>query len=167
MSSDEIASPPSTLPPYPEMIFEAIDSLKEKEGSNKTSISKYIESTYASDLPPAHSHATLLLHHLTKMKDGGDLVFAKNNYARFDPTSPPKRGRGRPPKSKDQSSASASESAIKPASTRPRGRPKKNPDAPPPAKKAAVAPEVTKTGRPRGRPSKSKPQQAQAGVEAS
>ncbi|KAJ6431692.1 hypothetical protein OIU84_019050 [Salix udensis] len=87
----------STLPQYPEMIMAAIEALDEKEGSNKTSISKQIESTHP-DLPPAHG--TLLSHHLNKMKESGQLVLVKNNYMKPDPNAPPKRGRGRPPKPK-------------------------------------------------------------------
>ncbi|XP_059643828.1 HMG-Y-related protein A-like [Cornus florida] len=139
MATEEVSKPQS-LPPYPEMIFAALDSLDEKEGSNKSSISKYIESKYG-DLPAGHS--TLLSHHLNKMKDSGELIFLKNNYMRPDPTAPPRRGRGRP---------------------------RKDPNAPPAPKKhraaePAAAPAVSKTGRPRGRPRKVKPEMAQTGVE--
>ncbi|KAJ6903200.1 hypothetical protein NC651_020641 [Populus alba x Populus x berolinensis] len=75
----------STPPQYPEMIMAAIEALNEKEGSNKTSISKQIESTHP-DLPPAHS--TLLSHHLNKMKQSGQLVLVKNNYMKPDPNAP-------------------------------------------------------------------------------
>ncbi|CAA6664824.1 unnamed protein product [Spirodela intermedia] len=50
---------------------------------------------------PPTGHSMLLSHHLNKMKDAGELVFSKNNYMRPDPNSPPKRGRGRPPKPKE------------------------------------------------------------------
>jgi hypothetical protein len=75
MAAEEVNKPKS-LPPYPEIILKAIEELNEKNGSNKSSISKHIESTYG-DLPAGHS--TLLTHHLNKLKDSGDLVFLKNN----------------------------------------------------------------------------------------
>lgn len=126
------------------MIMAAIEALNDKGGSNKSSISKYIESTYG-DLPAAHS--TLLAHHLNKMKQSGDLVMVKNNYMKPDPNAPPRRGRGRPPKPKVP---------LPPgtvlAPPRPRGRPPKprDPFAPvSPPKKASSG-----SGKPRGRPPK-------------
>ncbi|KAF5749999.1 HMG-Y-related protein A-like [Tripterygium wilfordii] len=142
MATEEVNKPPS-LPPYPEMILEAIAVLNENNGSNKTSISKYIESKYG-DLPAGHS--TLLSHHLNKMKDTGELVFWKNNYMKADPNSPPRRGRGRPPKPKDPL---ASDAVL--TLSRPRGRPPKDPNAPPKPVKPKVA---TGSGKPRGRPRK-------------
>ncbi|EEF34594.1 HMG-Y-related protein B [Ricinus communis] len=137
---------PSTIPQYPEMILAAIESLNDKNGSNKSAISKQMETTYP-DLPPAHT--TLLSHHLNKMKQSGQLVLVKNNYMKPDPNAPPKRGRGRPPKPKAPLPPGA---VIAPP--RPRGRPPKprDPFAPvaSPKKKIATAP----TGRPRGRPPK-------------
>ncbi|KAK2997771.1 hypothetical protein RJ639_026032 [Escallonia herrerae] len=162
MATEEVSKPPS-LPPYPEMIFAAIDALKEKEGSNKSSISQYIESTYG-DLPAGH--ANLLSDNLNKMKEAGELAMVKNNYLRPDPSAPPKRGRGRPPKAKDTSSPEAAAPAASAGPTRGRGRPRKDPNAPPAAKKAKPA-AASKTGRPRGRPRKVKPQLAQNAVEAS
>lgn len=136
--------PPSSIPQYSEMIMAAIEALNDKSGSNKSSISKYIESTYG-DLPAAHS--TLLAHHLNKMKQSGDLVMVKNNYMKPDPNAPPRRGRGRPPKPKVP---------LPPgtvlAPPRPRGRPPKprDPFAPvSPPKKASSG-----SGKPRGRPPK-------------
>ncbi|GAB2287648.1 hypothetical protein Dimus_022018 [Dionaea muscipula] len=79
-----------------QMIYSAIDGLDEEKGSNKTSISKYIESKYP-NLPAGHT--TLLRHHLVKMKDSGELIFWKNNYMRPNPNFI-RRGRGRPPKPK-------------------------------------------------------------------
>ncbi|KAB5544853.1 hypothetical protein DKX38_012965 [Salix brachista] len=137
---------PSTLPQYPEMIMEAIEALNEKEGSNKTSISKQMESTHP-DLPPAHN--TLLSHHLNKMKQSGQLVLVKNNYMKPDPNAPPKRGRGRPPKAKLSTPAGTVSGPP-----RPRGRPPKprDPFAPVSSPKKKTA--GTGTGRPRGRPPK-------------
>ncbi|XP_050233663.1 HMG-Y-related protein A-like [Mercurialis annua] len=140
----------STIPPYPEMILAAIETLSDKNGSNKSAISQQIETTYP-DLPPAH--VTLLSHHLNRMKQTGELVLVKNNYMKPDPNAPPKRGRGRPPKPKD----SVQTGAV-PSSPRPRGRPPKakDPFAPEPTSpKPASAP--ASSGRPRGRPPKSTP----------
>lgn len=158
----EVGKPPS-LPSYPQMIFEAMNALKQKDGVNKTAISKYIESRYG-DLPAGHSN--LLSAHLTRMKDTGELVFFKNNYLIPDPTAPPRRGRGRPPKPKEP----LAPEAVVPSQPRSRGRPKKDPNAEPaPKKPKPVAPPaqpaVSKTGRPRGRPRKVQPQSAGGGVE--
>ncbi|XWS63949.1 hypothetical protein CRYUN_Cryun06bG0145400 [Craigia yunnanensis] len=132
----------SSIVDYSQMILEAIEALNEKAGSNKSAISKHIESTH-SDLPPAHS--TLLSHHLNKMKQSGQIVMLKNNYLKPDPNAPPKRGRGRPPKPKIPLPPGTAGS-----SSRPRGRPPKpkDPLAPPKPKTTAG------TGRPRGRPPK-------------
>ncbi|XP_028798208.1 HMG-Y-related protein A-like [Neltuma alba] len=131
---------PPSLPPYPEMIMKALEALNEPNGSNKSSIAKHIETTY-SDLPATHS--TLLSHHLNRMKDAGELVFAKNNYMKPDPNAPPKRGRGRPPKAK---------APLPPGTVlsppRPRGRPPKDPNA------SSKPKTSTGSGRPRGRPKK-------------
>ncbi|GMN38528.1 hypothetical protein TIFTF001_007753 [Ficus carica] len=143
-------NPPQTLPPapslpqYPEMIMAAIESLNEAGGSNKSSISKHIEETYG-NLPAAHM--TLLAHHLNRMRQSGELVLVKNNYAKPDPNAPPRRGRGRPPKPK----ALVPPGAVV-APPRPRGRPPKPRDPfapPPPLKKKSSG-----SGRPRGRPPK-------------
>ncbi|GAA0175713.1 chromatin/chromatin-binding, or -regulatory protein [Lithospermum erythrorhizon] len=162
MATEEVSKPPS-LPPYPQMIMEAIDALGPHEGSNKSSISKFMESKYG---PLPAGHANLLTAHLNRLKDGGELVFFKNNYLRPDPNAPPKRGRGRPPKQKEP----MPEGEV-PSVTRPRGRPRKDPNAPPAPKKVKTidvpsgeAPTVSQTGRPRGRPRKLNPQSA---VEAS
>ncbi|KAL3824243.1 hypothetical protein ACJIZ3_020272 [Penstemon smallii] len=137
-SHPQLGSP--NLPLYPEMILSAIEALNEKNGSNKSSICKKIESTYG-NLPPTFS--TLLTHHLNRMKSSGQLVFMKNNYLKPDPNAPPRRGRGRPPKAK---SALPQEAAAAPSSPRPRGRPPKS---------KAIAPSTENlSGKKRGRPSK-------------
>ncbi|XP_062196658.1 HMG-Y-related protein A-like [Phragmites australis] len=141
----EDAAKPSPLPPYPEMILAAIEVLNDKNGSNKSAISKYIEGKYG-DLPPAH--ASLLTAHLARMKESGELIFLKNNYFRADaPDAPPKRGRGRPPKPRD---SNAPAPAPKPASPRPRGRPPKTKDP----LDAAVAQATAGMPKARGRPPK-------------
>ncbi|KAA8529029.1 hypothetical protein F0562_033483 [Nyssa sinensis] len=149
MATEESNNPapaPPSLPQYPELILAAIEAVNDKNGLNKSAISKHIESTYG-ELPAAHS--TLLSHHLNKMKQNGQLVMVKNNYMKPDPNAPPRRGRGRPPKPKVPLPPGT---VIGPP--RPRGRPPKPRDPlappPPPKKKAASA----GSGRPRGRPPK-------------
>jgi hypothetical protein len=168
------------------MILEAIEVLDDKNGSNKTAISTFIEEKYEG-LPAAH--ASLLTANLASMKESGKLAFVKNNYlkpdtgadadaeptpakrgrgrTRKDPNAPrpppkdpnaPKRGRGRPPKAKDP----LAEAVAKATSGMPKGRGR------PPAKKAkvaaepkAAAPAADASGsapakRGRGRPPKAK-----------
>lgn len=99
------------------MIYTAIDALKEKNGSSKRAIAKFIERAYT-DLPPTHS--ALLTHHLKRLKNNGHLMMVKKSYklprsdsssasaavaASSSPTPPTfsagsPRGRGRPPKPK-------------------------------------------------------------------
>ena len=126
-----------------QLIINAIEALNDKNGSNKTAISKYIESKYG-DLPAGHT--TLLSLHLNRMKEAGDLIFWKNNYMKAGPNAPPRRGRGRPPKPKVPLPPGA---ILSPA--RPRGRPPKDPNAPPRSPKPKVS---SGTGKPRGRPRK-------------
>ncbi|KAH0976026.1 hypothetical protein GBA52_017925 [Prunus armeniaca] len=111
-------NPTSNHPPYAEMIYAAIAALKEKDGSSKRAIAKYIERAY-SGLPTTHS--ALLTHHLKRLKSNGLLVMVKKSYKlpRSDaslplpnasaaaatattalPSAGPSRGRGRPPKTK-------------------------------------------------------------------
>ncbi|GFS34080.1 winged-helix DNA-binding transcription factor family protein [Actinidia rufa] len=100
-------------PPYADMITAAITALKEKNGSSRQAIAKYIEGAY-SGLPS--NHPALLTHHLKRLKNSGQLVMVKHSYmiSRSVPISSsfaatgnenalpsgPKRGPGRPPKSK-------------------------------------------------------------------
>uniref|UniRef100_A0A0E0LV17 HMG-Y-related protein A n=1 Tax=Oryza punctata TaxID=4537 RepID=A0A0E0LV17_ORYPU len=142
-AADEASKP--LPPPYPEMILAAIEGLNEKNGSNKSAISKFIEGKYG-DLPPAH--ASLLTAHLARMKESGELIFLKNNYFRADaPDAPPKRGRGRPPKPRDPN---APPPPPKPSSPRPRGRPPKSKDP----ISDAVAQATSAMPKSRGRPPK-------------
>ncbi|KAJ4834918.1 hypothetical protein Tsubulata_032572 [Turnera subulata] len=122
-------SSPFSHPPYAEMIYTAITALKERDGSSKRAIAKYIERVY-SGLPP--THPALLTHHLKRLKNSGLLVMVKKSYmlprsenadtaaaSAAPPTQPShaaaggspspnpassavglKRGRGRPPKPK-------------------------------------------------------------------
>ncbi|KAH9626795.1 hypothetical protein KSS87_001954 [Heliosperma pusillum] len=149
MATQEIDRPPS-LPPYPEMIMAAVDALDEPMGSNKTSISKFIESKYP-NLPPGH--ATLLKHHLNRMKDSGQIIFWKNNYMKPRPDFI-RRGRGRPPKSKEPGMPTS-------GSAKPKSRPGDSSGESVQLKKKKVSPDngeqPTKTGRGRGRPPKAKP----------
>ncbi|KAJ0987213.1 hypothetical protein J5N97_005569 [Dioscorea zingiberensis] len=142
MASNEEPPQPTSLPPYSEMIMAAIEALNEKNGSNKSAISKYMESTYG-ELPPSHS--SLLAAHLVRMKESGELIMVKNNYMRPGPDVPPKRGRGRPPKPKAPLAPGAA-----PPTPRPRGRPPKPKDP----LAAAVAKAASGLPRPRGRPPK-------------
>ncbi|XP_051205047.1 HMG-Y-related protein A [Lolium perenne] len=137
MATEEAAKP-APLPPYPEMILAAIEALNEKSGSNKSAISKHIEGKYG-DMPP--THGSLLTAHLARMKESGELIFLKNNYFRADaPDAPPKRGRGRPPKDPNAPPKTPT------TSPRPRGRPPKakdpeaEADKPPKKPKTAPAP---------------------------
>ncbi|CAL9095780.1 unnamed protein product [Musa textilis] len=133
---------------YPEMIMEAIEALNEKNGSNKSAISKYIETKYG-ELPPSHS--SLLTAHLSRMRESGELLFIKNNYFRPGADVPPKRGRGRPPKPKPKPKPKPElpTGAVLPQ-PRPRGRPPKPKDP----LAAAVAKATAGLPRRRGRPPK-------------
>ncbi|TKY61052.1 Histone H1.2 [Spatholobus suberectus] len=99
-------NPNHNHPSYDEMIYTAIGALKEKDGSSKRAIGKYIEQVYK-DLPPTHS--ALLTHHLNRLKSSGLLLMVKKSYKLpgSDPLPPPptfqaQRNRGRPPKPKPQ-----------------------------------------------------------------
>ncbi|CAN4097333.1 unnamed protein product [Withania somnifera] len=147
------------FPSYPEMIYEALDALNEEGGSNKSSITKYIESKYG-DL--SQDLSKLVPLHLENMKQNGDLIFLKNNYIKSGPGVPAKRGRGRPPKPKAPLPPGAE--SVESAPPKPRGRPRKDPNAPPTSKKPKPDLGAT-TGRPRGRPRKVRPQPAQEEVD--
>lgn len=126
-----------------QLILTAIAALGEKEGSNKSDISKYIETTFSGVLPQGHEAA--LSEALAKMKESGELLLVKNNYFKGDPDSAPRRGRGRPPKPKQPLPPGAS-----PPTPRPRGRPPKPKDP----LAAAIAKVASGLPRPRGRPPK-------------
>lgn len=85
------------------MITQAITALKERNGSSKAAITKYIEQNY-SNLPGTHS--ALLTQHLKRLKEGGQLSMVKHSYKLAGSASSQlqsngsKRGPGRPPKAK-------------------------------------------------------------------
>ncbi|XP_052182765.1 histone H1 [Diospyros lotus] len=102
-------------PPYAEMITAAIAALKERNGSSRQAIAKYIEKEYP-NLPAKHS--ALLTHHLKRLKNSGQLLMVKHSYKLPRSTAPllpsatdatgngnasssgQKRGPGRPPKAR-------------------------------------------------------------------
>ena len=128
------------------MILTAIAALGEKEGSNKSEISRYIETTFSGVVPEGHE--TALSEALTKMKESGELLFVRNNYLKAESNSTPRRGRGRPPKPKQPLPPGGS-----PPTPRPRGRPPKPKDP----LAAAIAKASSGLPRPRGRPKKHRP----------
>ncbi|EYU45802.1 hypothetical protein ABFS83_11G097700 [Erythranthe nasuta] len=163
MAIDEELGKSASLPPYPEMIMEAIEALKQKDGSDKSSISEYIESKYKEI---SDDHEDILEANLTSMKENGELLFVNNSYLKAGADAPVKRGRGRPPKPKDPSAPAPAPAPAAPAgSSRGRGRPRKDPSAPAAAKKAKTSAGPTGSGRPRGRPRKDKTDAVQNGVE--
>ncbi|KAL0425333.1 UNVERIFIED_CONTAM: Histone H1 [Sesamum radiatum] len=114
-------TPAHSHPPYAEMITAAISALKERDGSSKRAIAKYIETHYA-NLPPTHS--ALLTHHLKRLKINGQVLMVKHSYklprsapvavngavnaVSADPASAgPKRRPGRPPKPKPEAGQAA------------------------------------------------------------
>ncbi|XP_027357356.1 uncharacterized protein LOC113866754 [Abrus precatorius] len=78
MPTAPISARPSNRPSYEEMIYRAIEALKEKNGSSKRAIGKYIDQVYKDQLPSTHS--TLLTHHLKRLKNSGFLVMVKKSY---------------------------------------------------------------------------------------
>ncbi|CAL5186656.1 unnamed protein product [Lathyrus oleraceus] len=111
--NNHLPSPSSNHPPYAEMIYTAIEALKDKNGSSKRAISKYIEQVYSHQLPPPESHSNLLTHHLKRLKSDGLLQTIKNSY--IIPRSTPPPAATEPP-----STASPSQPS------KPRGRPRKS-----------------------------------------
>ncbi|KAG4927433.1 hypothetical protein JHK82_053206 [Glycine max] len=100
------------------MIYTAIEALKEKDGSSKRAIAKYIEQVYT-QLPPNHSN--LLTQHLTHLKSRGLLQMVKKSYAlpRSVPVSVPG-----PAPTEGTSTVPTVVVAIT-TTPRPRGRPRK------------------------------------------
>ncbi|XP_010274698.1 PREDICTED: histone H1-like [Nelumbo nucifera] len=143
-------------PPYAEMIVSAIRGLNEKKGSSKKAIAKFIDAAYT-NLPPTHS--ALLSTHLKRLKKSGHVVQVKHSY-KLPKAAPsaPKKGRGRPPKSKLQIVQQPVPVVIGPDGVpilqkRGRGRPPK----PKPLSAAANGHLLIRRGRGRPPKSKSKP----------
>ncbi|KAM2487763.1 hypothetical protein ACFX1W_039651 [Malus domestica] len=113
-------NPAPNHPPYAEMIYGAITALREKDGSSKRAIEKYIERVY-SGLPATHS--SLLTHHLKRLKNSGHLVMVKKSYKL-----PGSEGSVPPPPPPPTSAADAASTAAipSPGPARGRGRPPKN-----------------------------------------
>ncbi|XVF03214.1 hypothetical protein REPUB_Repub04eG0242100 [Reevesia pubescens] len=164
--------PPSfNHPPYSDMICEAIGALKDKNGSSKRAIAKYIESAY-NDLPPTHS--ALLTHHLKSLKNNGILIMVKKSYKLASSTSRsealvpdssppnpsdasvgPKRGRGRPPKPKSSTLPVTDPNSQQPVSVS--DGPKKSPGRP---KKNGPVEQLGVVRKGRGRPPKTGPKKS-------
>ncbi|KAF3433593.1 hypothetical protein FNV43_RR24695 [Rhamnella rubrinervis] len=146
-----------SLLPYPQMILKAIEALKEEDGVNRSAISKYMESIYE-NLPAGHSK--FLSDHLNRMKDCGQLVFWKNKYSKPNLNASPKRGRGRPRKSKHSNVVPIS-LKVKTlcGSKKRRGRPRKMARSMEGFGTSTLtsARKAIGSGRPRGRPPKVKP----------
>ncbi|KAL5073240.1 hypothetical protein RYX36_012224 [Vicia faba] len=96
------------------MIYKAIESLKEKDGSSKRSIAKFIEQNYTNVLP--QQHTTLLTQHLNHLKSAGLLVTVKKSY---------KLPSSLPPPPTVTRSDSESHLPFTPLSQKPCGRPAK------------------------------------------
>ncbi|KAG8061720.1 hypothetical protein GUJ93_ZPchr0003g17089 [Zizania palustris] len=78
-AASELSACSSFLSPPLQMILVAIDALDDKNGSNKTVISQYIQETYQ-DL--SSEHPSLLTEHLASMKQTDEIILSKNNYFR-------------------------------------------------------------------------------------
>ncbi|WOK96918.1 HMG-Y-related protein A-like [Canna indica] len=139
-----------SLPPYPQMILDAISTSGDENGTTQPAISEHIDSS-----------------HLARTTDAGE------SYSRPGSDTPPaKRSRGRPPNPKPPSPASSDPPAPKrrgrppkpvdPCAPvkipRPRGRPPKHA----PSSNGADG-DVGVAKRPRGRPPKVKPQFTEVG----
>ncbi|KAF7047497.1 hypothetical protein CFC21_056423, partial [Triticum aestivum] len=87
-SSPRAASDLAVPPSYPEMIVEAIASLREPNGSSQAAIARRIEAAHGAggDLPP--SHPALVAAHLSRMSAAAELVaVAGGKYALPPPPS--------------------------------------------------------------------------------
>ncbi|KAK8959210.1 hypothetical protein KSP40_PGU013966 [Platanthera guangdongensis] len=187
MASAQEGNKSASYPLYHKMILAAISRLGE-ERSSKSDISAYIETTYRDNLP--ENHEAVLSYTLEKMKEAGELSLYKNNYVQPDASSAARRGRGRPPKTKQPLPP-----GVDPPTPRPRGRPPKPKDplttavtkashglprrrgrppskhrpsvgdSPAKPKTAAVKPSVAGVKRGRGRPPKLRQPAADVAVE--
>ncbi|KAI7985163.1 HMG-Y-related protein A [Camellia lanceoleosa] len=113
---------PINHPPYAEMITEAITALKEKDGSSRQAIAKYIEKAY-SNLPATHS--TLLTHQLKRLKNTGQLVMVKHSYMLPRSVPHPLLSPPPPPPPTDDDTGNVNENALSSGPKRGPGRPPK------------------------------------------
>ncbi|KAF7052324.1 hypothetical protein CFC21_060438 [Triticum aestivum] len=90
-SSPRAASDLAVLPSYPEMIVEAIASLREPNGSSQAAIARRIEAARGAgvDLPP--SHPALVAAHLSRMSAAAELVAVAGGKYALPPPPPPSR----------------------------------------------------------------------------
>lgn len=136
------------------MICAAISALKERDGSSKRAIAKYIEKAYP-NLPTTHS--TLLTNHLKRLKNAGHLVMVKKSYKLPPPRSDP-ASNILPSNdvvynhNNNNPTAAGSAAAVSPG--RGRGRPRKTNSGAPPGLVTVTAAGVDKPKRGRGRPKK-------------
>lgn len=73
------SKPPSALPPYFEMITEAITTLKDRKGSSQPAIARFIEEKYKKSSLPS-SFKKVLSVQLKKFVTSERLVKCKNSY---------------------------------------------------------------------------------------
>ncbi|CAI0413660.1 unnamed protein product [Linum tenue] len=127
---------PSRHPNYAEMIYAALTALKERDGSSKRAITKFLEHAYPGQLPP--NHADLLADCLKELKSKGMVEMVKKSYKL--------RGSGSTTNINDLPDLSL-ESSVQP------------PPPPPPTQQSAEGPLSPSVGpkRGRGRPPKAKP----------
>ncbi|PRW20429.1 histone H1 [Chlorella sorokiniana] len=83
MAPKKADKPAPAHPAYRDLVFEAIKALKERTGSSRPAIAKYIESHYGSKLPKGtglgdwHKQVGMALK---RMEDKGELVKVKASY---------------------------------------------------------------------------------------
>lgn len=138
------------------MIYAAISALKERDGSSKRAIAKYIEKAYP-NLPPTHS--ALLTHHLKRLKNAGHLVMVKKSYKlppRSDPVTNilPSNDVVYNNNNNNNYNPSAAGSAAAVSPGRGRGRPRKTNSGAPSGLVAVTAAGIDTPKRGRGRPKK-------------
>uniref|UniRef100_A0A0E0M0Z9 H15 domain-containing protein n=1 Tax=Oryza punctata TaxID=4537 RepID=A0A0E0M0Z9_ORYPU len=112
MAAEEDPKPASATPSYPEMILAAIEALDDKNGSNKTAISQYIEENgmpRARGRPPKKAK----VDQETTPNGAPAAAAAPSPAAAEAGAAPPvKRGRGRPPKVRPAAAAPVGEPAA-------------------------------------------------------
>lgn len=144
------------------MIISAVTTLREKEGSSKIAIAKYIEQNY-SNLPA--NHANLLTQNLKRLKNAGSLSMNKKSYMlprSVDDAAPPVSQANVPNNNHQQNAvppAPASSQSQPTKTGRGRGRPPKNSnavksEAPASLPVAQADQQLSSAKRGRGRPKK-------------